>query len=276
MSRSNPALTNPCSKFIEIKADTGRFFYYDKDLEKQVDIPLPIYFTVLDELATITGFNKKHKSSIFSNDIHSSKKEILRVRTFKGGESVTGLYQDIRDSIVAMGGHYTKSVYALMVNQDKTMEFVNFKFKGASFSAWLDKKFDPMKFIVGVTEFIEETNGATTYMVPIFKNFKLTPEIDAEALKYDAILQEYLVQCKAREPEVEIAKAEAANPITDEPKEEFVANPNWAKESRSDRMERAKAAMEPSTPPKGKQPFKAMSDDRDLEIPSTDLSDLPF
>ena len=272
MSRSNPSLTNPCTKFIEIKADTGRFFYYDKELEKQVDIPLPIYFTVLDELATITGFNKKHKSSIYSNEIHSSKREVLRVKTFKGGESVIGLYQDIRDSIVAMGGHYTKSVYALMINHDKSMEFCNFKFKGAAFSAWLDKKFDPMKCIVGISEFIEETNGATVYKVPVFKSYKLTPEIDEEALKYDAILQDYLVQYKAREPEVEIAAAETQ--YEPEKKEEFVANPEWAKESRSDKMERAKEAMIPKRT--GKQEVKAMSDINELPGTEDDPDQLPF
>ena len=276
MSKSNPNLENPCKKFIEFKADEGKFIYYNKETEKQVEVPLPIYFCVLDELSTVKGFNKKHESSIYSNEVHSINNEILRVRTFKGGESVTGFYKDIRDSIVAMGGKFTKSVYSLLIHNDLSYEFVNFQFKGAAFSAWLEKKINTDKFIVGITEFVEEKNGNNTYQVPIFKAYKMSPEIDAAAIEQDKILQEYLKVYKAKQPEVDIAKAEAVNELTEKSKEEFVANPNWAKESRSDRMERAKAAMEPSTPPKGKQPFKAMSDDRDLEIPSTDLSDLPF
>jgi len=276
MSKSNPNLENPCKKFIEFKADEGKFIYYNKETEKQVEVPLPIYFCVLDELSTVKGFNKKHESSIYSNEVHSINNEILRVRTFKGGESVTGFYKDIRDSIVAMGGKFTKSVYSLLIHNDLSYEFVNFQFKGAAFSAWLEKKINTDKFIVGITEFVEEKNGNNTYQVPIFKAYKMSPEIDAAAIEQDKILQEYLKVYKAKQPEVDIAKAEAVNELTEKSKEEFVANPNWAKESRSDRMERAKAAMEPSTPPKGKQFVKAMSDDRDLEIPSTDLSDLPF
>jgi hypothetical protein len=262
MSRSQPALTNPCQKFIEIKADTGRFFYYDKEQEKQVDIPLPIYFTCLDELNTITGFNKKHKCSIYSNEVKYLKKDILRVKTFKGGESITGLYDDIRDSIVALGGHFTKSVYALMINPDKSTEFVNFKFKGAAFSAWLDKKFDGMKFIVGITEFVEEQNGATTYQVPIFKQYKCTPEIDEEALHYDEILQTYLKEYFAKEPEKEIAQAEAANPLIEELPDK---QGKW--QTKEPKMERV---------PKGKQEVKSMTDPKELgNYPDDMLPDYP-
>ena len=278
MSKSNPNLENPCKKFIEFKADEGKFIYYNKETEKQVEVPLPIYFCVLDELSTVKGFNKKHESSIYSNEVHSINNEILRVRTFKGGESVTGFYKDIRDSIVAMGGKFTKSVYSLLIHNDLSYEFVNFQFKGAAFSAWLEKKINTDKFIVGITEFVEEKNGNNTYQVPIFKAYKMSPEIDAAAIEQDKILQEYLKVYKAKQPEADIAKAEAVNELTDEkPKEEFVANPNWAKESRSDRMERAKAAMEPSTPPKGKQFVKAMSGTDELPGANDDNPDnLPF
>jgi len=177
-----------------------------------------------------------------------------------------------------MGGKFTKSVYSLLIHNDLSYEFVNFQFKGAAFSAWLEKKINTDKFIVGITEFIEEKNGNNTYQVPIFKAYKMSPEIDAAAIEQDKILQEYLKVYKAKQPEADIAKAEAVNELTDEkPKEEFVANPNWAKESRSDRMERAKAAMEPSTPPKGKQFVKAMSSPDELPGANDDNPDnLPF
>jgi hypothetical protein len=215
MSRSNPALENPCKRWIEYSGDEGVFTYYDKEDKKKIEVPLPIYFTVLDELSVITGFSEKHSCGIYSNEVKSVAKEILRVKTFKGGESHTGLYKDIRDKIVAIGGKFTKSVYALMINPDKSTEFVNFKFKGIAFSAWMDKGFDPMKSIVGITGFEEGKKGKVTYQVPVFKAFKLTPEIDEEALQYDQILQEYLKEYFAKEPEKDIAHAEAANPLTD-------------------------------------------------------------
>jgi hypothetical protein len=214
MSKSNPKIQNPCNKFIDFKSDKGKFFFYDKEKEQQIEVPLPIYFIVLDELSTISGYNKKNDCGIYSNEIHSTVNEILRVKTFKGGESVIGLYKDIKDTIKAMGGKYTKSVYALLVNLDKTTELVNFKFKGASFSSWLDKKINSFTSIVGIVDMTEETNGNTIYKVPVFKAFKLSPELDEKAISADEILQEYLKIYKSQEPEKEIAQIEATEEIT--------------------------------------------------------------
>jgi hypothetical protein len=208
MSRSNPKLENPCKKFIDFKADKGQFFFYDKEFEQQIEVPIPIYFVVLDELSTISGYNKKNDCGIYSNEVHRTSDEILRVKTFKGGESITGLYTDVRDSIIALGGKFTKSVYVMLINSNKSTEMANFKFKGASFSAWLDKKVNTDNSIVGVTKFIEEHNGSTTYQVPVFEAFKLTPELNAKALEMDVILQKYLKEYKAQQPEKEIVKAE--------------------------------------------------------------------
>lgn len=213
MSKSNPTIQNPCSKFIDFKSDKGKFLFYDKEKEVQIEIPLPIYFTVLDELSTISGYNKKNDCGIYSNEVHRTNDEVLRVKTFKGGESVIGLYKDIKDSIKAMGGKYTKSVYALLIHEDKSTELVNFKFKGAAFSAWLEKKMNPMNVIISITETVEETNGSTIYQVPVFEAFKLSPEIDARAVKADEILQDYLKIYKSIEPEKEIAKAEVESEI---------------------------------------------------------------
>jgi hypothetical protein len=221
MSKSNPKIENPCTKFIDFKSDKGKFFFYDKEKEEQIEIPLPIYFTVLDELSTISGYNKKNDCGIYSNEVHSTGTEVLRVKTFKGGESVIGLYKDIKDNIKAMGGKYTKSVYALLVHPDKTTELVNFKFKGAAFSAWLEKKINPLASVVGITGMAEEMNGKTIYQVPVFAAFKLSQELDARAIAADEILQAYLKEYKAMIPEKEIAKVEAAEET------EFVANDKW-------------------------------------------------
>jgi hypothetical protein len=284
MSRSNPSLTNPCSKFVEYSGDEGKFYYYDKEEKVKIEIPLPIYFTVLDELSTITGFSEKHGCGIYSNEVHSVAKEVLRVKTFKGGESITGLYKDIRDNIVAIGGKFTKSVYSLMINPDKSTEFLNFKFRGISFSAWMDKGFDPMKSIVGIVGFEEGKKGKVTYQVPVFKAFKLTPEIDEEALRYDQILQEYLKEYFAKEPEKEIAHAEAANPLTD-PVDPPLANKEgqWQGGSKlpptkEQLVAEAKKAMEAGKT--GKQYTRSMSNIDDLpqgdNPPEDELDSLPF
>jgi hypothetical protein len=281
MSKSQPKTENPCSKFIEFKSDEGKFYYFDKtkgEKGQNVEVPLPIYFATLDELATITGYNKRNDCGIFSNEVSSVKNEILNVRTFKGGESVIGLYADIRESIVAMGGKFTKSVYALLIDADYNTQFVNFKFRGAAFSAWLDKKFNAEKFIVVIQELVEEKNGNNTYNVPVFKAFKMSPEIDAAAIEQDKILQAYLKIYKEQQPEKEIAQAEAEIP---EPVKKEEPKSEWVKESRENRMERAKEAMIPAGEPKGKQPVKAMSDVNDLpganDMPEVDnINNLPL
>jgi len=247
MSISNPKIQNPCKKFIDFKSDKGQFFFYDKEKEEKIELVAPFYFVVLDELATISGYNKKNDCGIYSNEVHRTTDEILRVKTFKGFESITGLYNDIKDSVKAMGGKYTKSVYALLVNQDKSTELINIKFKGAAFSAWLDKKIHIDTSIISVSEFKQESNGNTNYMVPIFKGFKMEEEVYRQAIKMDSVLQEYLKEYKAQQPEKEIAKADTIEePLKDNQGE-------WV----------------------GKKEFGAMSDINDL--PGNDNEDdLPF
>ena len=209
MSRSNPRTQNPCQKFIDFKSDKGYFSYYDKETEKEVVIPTPFYFIVLDELSTISGYNKKHDCGIYSNEVHRLKDEILRVKTFKGGESITGLYADVRDSIIALGGKFTKSVYAMLIIPEKEPELVNFKFRGAAFSAWIEKKMNTDNCTVGVVDFKEEKNGNTIYNVPVLHAYKLDPALNQLATEMDVILQEYLKEYKSQQPEKEIIKAEA-------------------------------------------------------------------
>jgi hypothetical protein len=274
MSKSQPVTTNPCNKWIEFSGDSGTFSYYDKEKDKKFALEMPVYFAVCDELATITGFNKKHECGVYSNEVRSTKNEILRVKTFKGGESVTGLYADIRDNIVALGGKFTKSIYALLIHEDLSYEFVNFKFRGAAFSSWMEKKFNPEKFIVGVTETVEEMNGKTKYQVPVFKPFKMSPEIDAAAIEQDKILQEYLKEYFSRVPESDIAKAEAVTEhespqLKDEP---FETPWRGSKPTKEQVVEKAKENLMSRG---GKREVKSMSNADDL--PQMDnADDLPF
>jgi hypothetical protein len=215
MSRSNPVLQNPCKKFIQYKADEGKFSYYDKEAEDSIEIQFPIYFVVLDELSTITGFSKKYESGIYSNEVHRVADEILRVKTFKGGAYLAGLYKDIKDNIVALGGKYTKSIYAMLLVDEP--ELVNFQFKGAAFSAWLDKKVNTDNQVVGITGTYDEKNGATTFKVPVFEGFKLDKDVNDSAVLMDTVLQAYLREYKAQQHEKEVIKTEVEAPQQPEP-----------------------------------------------------------
>ena len=203
MSRSTLGPEHPCKKFIDFKGDKGQFFYYDKATQKQVELSCPLYFVVLDELSTITGFNNEFECGVYSNEIHYLDRELMRVRTFKGGKSITGYYKAIKDNIKAIGGKYTKSIYAMMIDKNGGTELVNFRFHGGALQGWIDKKINAAKFIIGVSEFRQEKNGAIKFMVPVFKPYELTEAINEKAVAMDVELQKYLSEYKTRQMERE-------------------------------------------------------------------------
>ena len=243
MSFSEPRLQNPATKFIEFR--DGKLQYYNKESEENIKIDLPVYFVVLDELSTISGFCEKTKSGIYSNEVHRITDEIINVRTFKGGEQIMGLYKDISDAIARLGGRFTKSVYALLINQQGgENELVNFKFRGAAFSGWLDKKLNAEKHAVGIIETFEATKGTTVYQVPVFKSFRLTPELIEEATEMDKKLQVYLKTYKANQAEAEKAPAEDEIIEPETVGEEIPANGQWqGKSSKEQIVEKAKAEI---------------------------------
>ena len=136
MSNRKQAFTTPQSspstKFIEWKSNDKAFEYYDKEAQKKVLIPLPFKFLVLDELHAVKGWNDATSSRIYSNEVKFISKEIMTVKPFKGNEIAKGLYKDIKEKIVAAGGHYVKSIYVML--EDGTL--ANLQFKGSSVQAW--------------------------------------------------------------------------------------------------------------------------------------------
>jgi hypothetical protein len=202
MSLSNPKAVNPAAKFIEFKGDTGTFQFYDKSLEepKNVTLDMPLFFIVLDELSTITGWSEKLESNIYSNEVHSLTDEILKVKSFKGGFTATGKYRDIKDSIVANGGKFTKSVYAMLITGKDSFELVHFKIVGSSFQGWLEKTFNTQAFGVQVKSTYQTKKGKTVYQVPVFEKVNIPKDkqnIWDAALEMDKNLQIYLKAYKA-------------------------------------------------------------------------------
>lgn len=209
MSRSNPKLKNPASKFIEFNGGEGSFSYYDKEKKETIMLELPVHFLVLDQLTTITGWHEPSKSNIYSNEIHMLSDEKLRVRSFKGGLIVTGIYDDIKNDIKAEGGKFTKTIYAML--KGEKMELVCFKFARSAFSAWLDfcKKNNIDKIGVRIeNEFIDGEKGAVKYKMPVFS--KLIPDKKTNELadEMDIKLQEYFKVYKSQQKEDVQEKAE--------------------------------------------------------------------
>ena len=126
--------SNPATKFIEWKSNDKCFNYYDKDAQKNVEIPLPFKFLVLDELHCIKGWNDASSSNIYSNEVKFISKEVMTVKPFKGNEIAKGYYKDIKEKVVAAGGHYTKSIYVML--EDGSL--ANISLKGSGVQKWGD------------------------------------------------------------------------------------------------------------------------------------------
>lgn len=202
MSRStnDSALSNPAKLFIEWDSENGCFKTYDKNKKANIKIPLPVKFYALDELATIKGFSDKTQGGIWSNEVKNTGNQVLSVRSKgKDGKMITiaeGKYTDIKDTIAANGGKYTRSLYAAMLNDKDEYEIVNFQLKGAAFSGWLDfvneNKHSVMTAEIVCDDFKKEKKGATKYTIPQFRAEEASEEGNEAAIKLDVNLQEYL------------------------------------------------------------------------------------
>ena len=126
--------SNPATKFIEWKSNDKCFNYYDKEAQKNVEIPLPFKFLVLDELHCIKGWNDASSSNIYSNEVKFISKEVMTVKPFKGNEIAKGYYKDIKNKVVSAGGHYTKSIYVML--DDGSL--ANISLKGSGVQKWGD------------------------------------------------------------------------------------------------------------------------------------------
>lgn len=197
MSLSNPKQENPATKWIEFSGDTGLFHFYDKEKKEKINVPIPFCFIVLEEMNTITGYSKQHDCGIYSNEILDLNKEILSVKSFKGGFSAVGYYKDIKDYVHNNGGKFTKSVYAVIIRADGTLtDIMNIKFKGAGLQGYFDKGFSIYKNAVKVTGMKKDKSGKTEYFIPLFEAVEFTEIQFKEACEKEKILQDYLKQYK--------------------------------------------------------------------------------
>ena len=212
MSLSNPKAENPVTKWIEFKGSTGKFQYWDKATESNIELPLnKIGFIVLDELNTISGYHSSAEAGIYSNEISDLSHETLTVKVFKANIQITGLYKDIKDNIKAIGGKFTKSVYAALITGKDSLELVNFKMSGSGFGGWLDKHINLLKQGVKVTGLKDGEKGATKFKIPVFEGFEMPENLRLKAVDMDKELQEYLKQYKSKQ----IETAEVVNEVQD-------------------------------------------------------------
>ena len=203
MSRSNPNenLPHPCSRWFNWNGEKGNIRYYDKQTKQNVEVDLPFNFVLLDQLATIGGWSDKVQSGIYSNEVKDTRSEPLVVKYFKGGKFAEGLYAEIKDVVVASGGHFVLNCYIAFrdssVDPDASdLELGSIQFKGAALSAWMEfeKKNRKAAWEQGVVigGFKEGQKGKVVYRVPEFSIVEIDRDIDSEAAELDRKLQAYL------------------------------------------------------------------------------------
>ena len=197
MSLSNPTEKNPATKFIDWSGSVGKFKYYDKEKGENgenIFFENPIYIIPLDELSAIKGFDKVNGCGYYSNEIKYLDKEILFVKSFKGGKIATGLYKDLK---LPAGCKFGKSIYAAMITGDKTkteLELVNFQMVGSALGSWIDAKVsvDSGNVVILSPSMEVLTNGNTEYFAPKIVKSKKRDDILAKCIDMDRELQKYL------------------------------------------------------------------------------------
>lgn len=208
MSISAPKVSNPCKKFIEFSGSKGTFQYWDKESKSNIEVKLPIQFIVLDELSTIKGYSDSTQSGIYSNEVHNLGTQDLHVKTFKGNQSRSGKYADIKADIAAMGGKFHKSIYVGIVNGDN-LELANFQLKGAAMKAWIDKEVNATMVSIVVEDCTPAKKGKVNYMIPNWKGKEVSRALMDKACAMDKELQAFFKSRKVSEDTKEGVQADA-------------------------------------------------------------------
>jgi hypothetical protein len=198
MSRSKPEerSSNPAKRFIEWNGEHGTLQYYDRATKQNIPVAIPMQFIVLDQLASIKGWNDASESGIYSNEVKDTKADVLVVKAFKGGIIAEGFYASIKDKVGAAGGSYTASIYVATKDASGALELNNLQFKGAALNAWIEFRKSAgdaiFKKAVKLTGFGEGKKGKVTFRFPQFSLCDISPATDAAALEVDKALQTYL------------------------------------------------------------------------------------
>lgn len=259
MSRSNPNESlHPSTRWYKWNGEKGLLGYYDGENNIAIK-PKGFIFLILDELATITGFDKANNCGIYSNEVKSTVNDYLTVKSFKGGEIAHGLYQEIKDTIKANGGKFTDNIHITFKNESGELVIGTLQLKGAAFSAWMDFKKANKKLvneqavrIIGVSE---GESGNIKFKSPIFEIYEAGEETNEAAKELDRELQTYLTAYFIRQgkmPEREHF----------EPNEEY-----YKKDDEPTQEEQNQAALEAQAPEESLQEPSVIDDPSD---------DLPF
>jgi len=245
--RGDIQIQNPCTKWFKWKGSTGTVVYYDKLTKEDVEVKLPFTFLLLDVLATIKGFDKSTKESIWSNEVRNTKETPLLVK--KGSVLFkNGMYSDIKADVVSAGGGYASSCYIAFKDEAGKLTIGNIIMAGSSLGGGVHKPADKKLKDIEVGAWIEFTKafknelynkaiqivdkddricteGNVQFYCPKFALIETTPETDKAAIELNKELQAYLetyLKIESKPTETVAPVAEAAPQVSKE--EQFEKN----------------------------------------------------
>lgn len=199
MSRSNPqenGVPNPATRWFEWNGETGAIRYYDKDVKQNVEVGSDFTFLLLDQVGRVGGWDKEGDCAIYSNDVKDTRQEVLVVRSRKSGTIAEGIYQDIKDRVIRMGGKFVANCYIAYKNGGSSLKIGSLQFQGAALHAWAEfqkaNRADLYKKAIRINGFTEGKKGKIVFRVPILTLKDISSESDAAAVALDKELQEYL------------------------------------------------------------------------------------
>jgi len=198
MSRSNPQSNtpNPATRFFEWKGATGTLCHYDKEKKENITVPNGFTFLVLDQLNCVTGYNKKAKVGLFSNEVRDTTTDPFVVKFFDGEHIAEGLWAAIKEKVAFKKGQFAKSVYIAFKGDDGKLTLGNIRFTGCSLGPWFDftkanrKACDSGAIVIKAGK--RDESGDVEFTPPTFSCIEVSEETNKAAIELDLQLQEFL------------------------------------------------------------------------------------
>jgi len=123
---------SPVQLYYDWRSDENSFCYYDKDADIRIPAGIPFKFAVLKQVVRITGVDPNGNIGLYSNEVRYTTKEELIVRRQDNTEVARGFWKDIKDVVKNYGGHYTKIVYAMDIDN----VVICLRIRGESLLSW--------------------------------------------------------------------------------------------------------------------------------------------
>lgn len=193
MARSdayNTKAQSPVTLYASWSSNEKAFSFYNKEKGENELLKLPLKLVHLDEMATIKGYHDASQSGLYSNEVRSTRNEVLNVRSFKTGEIVSGIYADIKAKVQAAGGKYNQSIYFY-----HNGNIINISLQGAALQAWSEFTKDARKNRSLLDNYIlieaaaDMKKGSVKYSIPVFKVGTTIAKEDSKAsdASYDTL-----------------------------------------------------------------------------------------